>query len=309
MKTPSVFISYSHDDKPLAQELAAALEAQGVDVWIDERELRVGDSIIERVATAVAETDFFIALVSESSRDSQWCQKELHLAISGELKREGVVVLPLRVGDVEMPATLADVLYLSVDPGDIGPTVGRLVRDVRRHAAADTSQEPESASSEGQTASTSPDPPSPSTIPETATEPLTYEPIRITGIVKEGIGEPANDGAKGSALYRVPLRLSRNPPSHWTQIFEHEWNTQLYSMLREAYVEGDTIVFPATTMDEMERHHVRQLRQVVERVNTQVEKLEREARIRAQREAAERAERRRAHDESIERIAGRLKFD
>ena len=66
----SVFISYSHADKDLARSLAAALQDRGVRTWIDEGELRIGDSIIERIATAIAEIGFFLVLVSESSRSS-----------------------------------------------------------------------------------------------------------------------------------------------------------------------------------------------------------------------------------------------
>jgi TIR domain len=68
----SIFISYSHADKALAQALATELEKRGLRVWIDEGELKIGDSLIERIATAIAEIDFFLALVSQSSAQSNW---------------------------------------------------------------------------------------------------------------------------------------------------------------------------------------------------------------------------------------------
>ena len=68
----SVFISYSHADKQLARSLAGALERKGLGVWIDEGELQIGDSIIERIAQAIAEVEIFLVLVSESSRTSNW---------------------------------------------------------------------------------------------------------------------------------------------------------------------------------------------------------------------------------------------
>jgi hypothetical protein len=81
-------VHYAHEDRELARALAAALAERGLQVWIDEGELKVGDSLIERIATAIAEIDFFLALVSHASRDSNWCRKELALAVTGELGRE-----------------------------------------------------------------------------------------------------------------------------------------------------------------------------------------------------------------------------
>lgn len=65
---PSVFISYAHADEPLARDLADALSGHGLRVWIDQSELRIGDSLIERLAEAIAEGDFVVALVSDASR-------------------------------------------------------------------------------------------------------------------------------------------------------------------------------------------------------------------------------------------------
>jgi len=130
---PEVFISYAHEDAELARAFAAGLEAHGLRVWIDENELLPGDSIIEQISGAVAGIDFFCALVSEASRESRWCQKELSLAITKRLGGEDAVVMPLRVGGVRMPDSLVDVLYVNLDPTDVGPAVTRIADGVRRH--------------------------------------------------------------------------------------------------------------------------------------------------------------------------------
>jgi cold shock CspA family protein len=130
----SMFLSYAHADKPLAQDIAARLKERGVRVWIDEGELRVGDSIIERISSALEDVHFVVALVSPSSISSAWCRKELSLAMTGGLRRKGVKILPLRVGDTEMPVSLTDTLYLQLDRMNIEATVERLVRDAAAHA-------------------------------------------------------------------------------------------------------------------------------------------------------------------------------
>jgi hypothetical protein len=72
---PSVFLSYAHEDKDLAQALADGLKTKGMRVWVDENGLLAGDSLIEQISTAVAGVDYFCTLVSPASRDSNWCRK------------------------------------------------------------------------------------------------------------------------------------------------------------------------------------------------------------------------------------------
>jgi len=108
-RQPSLFVSYAHEDSRLAQELATAMKALGARVWVDQGELLIGDSLIERISEAIAEFDFVAALVSPASVRSNWCRKEIALAMSKQLQRGSrvVTVLPVRVGDVEMPPSRA----------------------------------------------------------------------------------------------------------------------------------------------------------------------------------------------------------
>lgn len=101
----SCFISYNHADAPLARSLAAALEEKGYYVWIDEGQIRVGDGLIQSIGNAIDQVDFLIALVSENSVQSVWRQKELALAMTAEINRRGISLLPCRVGDATMPPT------------------------------------------------------------------------------------------------------------------------------------------------------------------------------------------------------------
>jgi predicted negative regulator of RcsB-dependent stress response len=135
---PAAFISYAHEDRAAAHEIAFGLQKRGCDVWIDQGELGAGDSIVERLAAGIAEVDFVIAVISKHSVESRWCQKELSLALTQEIDLEGRFgvrrVLPLRLGDVTMPPALRDKLYLDViaeRPGDIVP---RLWEDILRHS-------------------------------------------------------------------------------------------------------------------------------------------------------------------------------
>ena len=129
----SIFISYSHADKPFAQQLAEGLRSAGYRVWIDEGEIVVGDSLVQVIARAVEAKDYLVALISEASVHSSWCRKELALAITQGLKQIRVKVLPVRVGIVEMPPELADVLYTQADPANPASVIADLDRAIAKH--------------------------------------------------------------------------------------------------------------------------------------------------------------------------------
>jgi len=82
------------------------LNAQGVRVWIDRIELAIGDSLVDRISEAIVEEDFLVAIVSEHSVQSGWCQREVALALTEGINNKSIKVLPVRLGDVQMPPSL-----------------------------------------------------------------------------------------------------------------------------------------------------------------------------------------------------------
>jgi hypothetical protein len=105
------FLSHSSQDKPFIRQLAADLTANGVDVWLDEQRIRVGDSIPEKLAQGLAGSDFFLIAMSEHSAGSAWVQKELNNALVNEVQRRNVHILPLRLDETPMPAVINDKKY------------------------------------------------------------------------------------------------------------------------------------------------------------------------------------------------------
>lgn len=106
-----VFISYSSKDKPFATRLERALNIEGVAVWLDEKRLNVGDSIIQKLGTAINDSDFVVAVLSSASVKSSWVLKELSLAMTREQIEQKACVLPVKIDDCEVPSFLKDKLY------------------------------------------------------------------------------------------------------------------------------------------------------------------------------------------------------
>ncbi|HXR36933.1 MAG TPA: hypothetical protein VN754_13335 [Candidatus Binataceae bacterium] len=139
---------------------------------------------------------------------------------------------------------------------------------------------------------------------------LEQEPIKILGVMVDEVGVPRNDSSPGSALYEVPFQLSRQPSEQWTEFFTDTWNRPPFtisSMHRPgiARVEGDRIVLDGTTIEEVERYHVRTLKLAVDRAN------ELSAKWRQSREERKKdlGHRQQEHRRRVKEVAKRLKFD
>lgn len=106
-----IFLSHSWDDKPFVRKIAHGLETAGFRVWLDEAEIKVGDSLIGKITDAIDHADFVAAFLSTKSVTSSWVQKELEIAMTQEISGNNVKVLPILVEKCELPAFLINKLY------------------------------------------------------------------------------------------------------------------------------------------------------------------------------------------------------
>ncbi len=125
------FLSHSSADKPFIRQLAADLTAAGVDVWLDEQRIRVGDSIPEAIAQGLAESDYFLIAISENSVNSPWVKKELNNALVSEVQRRKVHILPLKLDDTDMPPIISDKLYADFSQS-YKSGIDKLLTDLKR---------------------------------------------------------------------------------------------------------------------------------------------------------------------------------
>jgi hypothetical protein len=96
-KALTIFISYSHTDEPLKNDLLKHLaplkRLKLVEAWHD-RKLKAGDNIDEEILGKLEESDLALFLVSVDFINSEYCYVELEKAL--ELQAEGkVTVIPV----------------------------------------------------------------------------------------------------------------------------------------------------------------------------------------------------------------------
>lgn len=108
---PSVFLSHNHADKPFVRRLAADLDNQGIPFWLDEAEIKVGESLIEKIRTGIDKVDFVAVVLSPNSIASPWVQREVDVAMNQEIAGRRVKVLPLMYRTCELPGFLLGKRY------------------------------------------------------------------------------------------------------------------------------------------------------------------------------------------------------
>ena len=107
----SIFLSHSHADKPFVNKLAEDLRKSGYYVWTDDAEIKVGDSLIQKIREGIDKVAYVGAVISSNSVESEWVKKELDIAMNQEIEGKNIKVLPLLFGDVELPGFLKGKKY------------------------------------------------------------------------------------------------------------------------------------------------------------------------------------------------------
>jgi len=81
----SAFISHSWANKPFARKLYEALIAKGVNVFFDEKKIKPGDKMYERISTGINCYDKTILVCSKDSLSSKWVDHEIELVLKKEM--------------------------------------------------------------------------------------------------------------------------------------------------------------------------------------------------------------------------------
>ncbi|WP_337017674.1 toll/interleukin-1 receptor domain-containing protein [Oceanobacillus massiliensis] len=107
----SIFLSHNSKDKIFVRKLANDLRRKGYYVWVDEAEIKLGDSLIEKIREGIDKVQYIGVVLSENSIKSEWVKREVDIAINQEIAEKKVKVLPLMLEQVDLPGFLVGKLY------------------------------------------------------------------------------------------------------------------------------------------------------------------------------------------------------
>lgn len=106
-----VFLSHSSKDKEFARMLHASFVGANIESFLDEENIKIGDSIPDKVYEGIDSSTCLIYIISQTSLNSSWVKEELNIAKMREKTDKGFKVLPILIETIELPSSISYVKY------------------------------------------------------------------------------------------------------------------------------------------------------------------------------------------------------
>jgi len=128
----TVFLSFANHDRAFAQSLRRALHELGHQVWSFDEQLTPGDRWQDAIIKRLKEVDAVAVILSANSARSTWIHHELGAAVAYAGERGRPIIVPIVLGDVELPAQLAQFQGIFVQNGNAEDAALKLADGLER---------------------------------------------------------------------------------------------------------------------------------------------------------------------------------
>lgn len=132
-----VFLSHSAKDREFTMRLASDLAEAGLRVWLDQWNIKPGDSFAEAIDHAIRDSRFLLIVMSPNYFQSAWTKQEWQYGLADEINSEGVRLIPILYRDCEIPPMLRTKQWVDFrDETQYRLVLDRLVHDLQSLASS-----------------------------------------------------------------------------------------------------------------------------------------------------------------------------
>lgn len=107
----NAFLCHATEDKAVVEQFANMMLVKKSRIWFDKWEIKVGDSIVEKISEGLESMTHLIIFLSKSSIEKPWVKKELSSALMRKLSDNSVKVIPIMIDKVKIPLIINDLKY------------------------------------------------------------------------------------------------------------------------------------------------------------------------------------------------------
>ena len=127
----AVFLSYASQDAEAAQRICETLRAAGIEVWLDQSELRGGDAWDRQIRQQIHDCRLFIALISAhtEARDEGYFRREWKFAVdrTHDMAERKTFLVPIAIDDTpergaSVPDKFREVQWTRLPAGETSPS-------------------------------------------------------------------------------------------------------------------------------------------------------------------------------------------
>lgn len=113
---PKVFVSHASEDKQrFVVKFAQRLRENGVDAWLDQWEMRPGDSLVDKIfEQGLKQAQAVVIVVSAASVHKPWVREELNLSVVKRIS-QGLKLIPVVIDQCEVPEALQSTIWQRID--------------------------------------------------------------------------------------------------------------------------------------------------------------------------------------------------
>lgn len=114
-----VFISHASEDKQrFVVDFAKRLRENGVDAWLDQWEMKPGDSLVDKIfEDGLKDAHAVIIVLSTISVQKPWVREELNTSVVNRISR-GTKLIPVVIDECDVPESLKSTVWQKVDSLD-----------------------------------------------------------------------------------------------------------------------------------------------------------------------------------------------
>ena len=224
-QTGAVFLSYASQDAEAAFRMRDALRAGGIEVWLDQSELRGGDSWDRQIRERIHDCRLFIALISAhtEARDEGYFRREWKLAVdrTHDMLEKKAFLLPVAIDatperGAAVPDKFHEVQWTRLSGGEAPPEFVARIKRLLSPESPTTAGSPAGAASGSAPIPLTRDRPSlsrravPVAVAVLVFAALAYLLVNKPWISKSAAPPPASNAASSSGAPPAAF----NPPPH-----------------------------------------------------------------------------------------------
>jgi TolB-like protein len=151
-----VFVSYASQDAAAALRIAGALRTAGIEVWLDQSELRGGDAWDRQIRNLIRECRLFVAVISANTqaRDEGYFRREWRLAVdrTHDMSESKAFLVPVVIDatpqrGASVPDKFRDIQWTYLPAGESSPEfIARIARLLSPESGENSPQSPPASS-------------------------------------------------------------------------------------------------------------------------------------------------------------------